>query len=93
MRLTIALVAATSAAFALGGCETVADSLSAGTWYTLSMVITGAQGTINIKTYLDGVQKHDCTVTGSNAYGTGQAGVITYGTTTARFDDFRVLAP
>lgn len=75
------------------GCAAIADSLATGTWYTLRMEITGPAGNINIKTYLDGVPKHDCTVTGSNAYGTGRAGVITYGTTTASFDDFRVSAP
>ena len=39
MRLTIALVAATSAAFALGGCETVAETVSE----TYETTMTGAQ--------------------------------------------------
>ena len=53
-----------------------------------------AAGSVNIKTYLDGVPKHDCTISGSNAFGAGQFGLVTYGSgTNGRFDDFTVSVP
>jgi hypothetical protein len=76
-----------------GTCGAVTAGIDGTEWFTLRMEVTGAPGSINIKTFLNGTAVHDCTSTStsaSSAPASGPGGVMTYGTTTASFDDFSV---
>lgn len=70
-----------------------AAQVSPGASFTLRLAVTGAAGSVNLKTYLDGNQVHDCTST-SGTLASGSAGVYTYGSNSvAEFDDFKVSVP
>jgi hypothetical protein len=74
-----------------GTCNAVTAGIDGSEWFTLRMEVTGAPGSINIKTFLNDMAVHDCTSTSaSSAPASGPGGVMTYGTTTASFDDFSV---
>lgn len=74
-----------------GTCD--ATPVSPGASFTLRLAVTGAAGSVNLKTYLDGNQVHDCTST-SGTLTSGSAGVYTYGSNSvAEFDDFKVSVP
>lgn len=76
-----------------GTCSAVSAGIDATQWFTLKMSVSGAAASVNIKTYLNGVLKHDCTTTSSTVT-SGSAGVLTYGSNTvARFDDVSVTTP
>lgn len=76
-----------------GTCGAIASGIDATKWFTLKMSVSGAAGSVKIKTYLNGVLKHDCTTT-SSTVASGSAGVLTYGSSTvARFDDVSVTTP
>ncbi len=77
-----------------GTCSAVAAGIDGTEWFTLRMEVTGAPGSIHIKTFLNATPVHDCTSTSaSSAPASGPGGVLTYGTTTASFDDFTVNGP
>ena len=74
-----------------GTCD--AAPVSPGASFTLRLAVTGDAGSVNLKTYLDGNQVHDCTST-SGTLTSGSAGVYTYGSNSvAEFDDFKVSVP
>ena len=89
------LLRSTSNAASGAQCSTLTESLVVGQWYHMRMDITGVQGNIHITTYLDGAPKHNCTITGSNAFGPGRYGVVSYGSTgtNGRYNNFTVSAP
>lgn len=78
---------------ASGTCGAVAAGIDGKSWFTLKMTISGAAGAVQIRTYLNGALKHDC-LTSSSTVAAGQAGVLTYGSSTvAHFDDVSVTTP
>jgi pectate lyase len=77
-----------------GTCAAVTAGIDGSEWFTLRMEVTGTPGSIHIKTFLNGTGVHDCTTTSaSSAPASGPGGVMTYGTTSASFDDFSVGSP
>jgi hypothetical protein len=75
-----------------GTCGKIDGSLTAGSWHTLKLVVSGA-GTVRIQTFLDGAPVHDCTST-SGAIPAGAAGAYVHGANTiVEFDDVKVSTP
>jgi hypothetical protein len=61
--------------------------------FTLRFGVTTSGGGVNLTTYFNGLQVHDCTTTSSTS-ANGAAGVYSYGAgTSADFDNFRVSEP
>jgi pectate lyase len=80
---------------AAGTCNAVASGLPAVTnaWLDLKIQVSGPAGNVRIRTWVNASPVHDCTTT-SSTLGAGNAGVMTYGSSTrAEFDDFRVSTP
>jgi hypothetical protein len=76
-----------------GTCAAVSTSIEPSEWFTLKLQVTGPEGNVRLRTYLNGTPIHDCTTTATTA-ASGKAGVLTVGSgTTARFDDAKVLLP
>lgn len=75
------------------GCAIAESDPQAAGHDGLRLEVTGPTGNVHIKSFLDGVQVHDCT-TISGTLASGQAGVSTYGSNTvAEFDGFKVSTP
>ena len=79
---------------ASGTCDAVASGLSAVTnvWVKLRLQVSGS-GSVRLRSWLNDAPVHDCTTT-SSTIPTGNAGLMTYGSSTrAEFDDVRVSTP
>jgi pectate lyase len=80
---------------ASGACGPALTGLASltNTWVTLKMQVSGPTNNVRIVTWLNGTQVHDC-ITTSSTVAAGNAGVMTYGSSTiAEFDDVRVSTP
>jgi hypothetical protein len=80
---------------ASGTCDAVASGVSpvTNTWVKLKIAVSGTGSSVRIRSWLNDGTIHDCTTT-SSTIPTGNAGVMTYGSSTrAEFDDFRVSTP
>jgi pectate lyase len=79
---------------ASGTCGAIAAGIDPTTaFFTLKMELSGPTNNVHIRTFLNGVLKHDCTTT-STTSGAGKVGFLTYGTgTVASFDDIKVSTP
>jgi pectate lyase len=76
----------------LSGCNQVASGTTTGTWFTLKLAVSGPASSVTLNGYVNGTLLLTCTHT--SGLGSGQAGVVTYGSNTvARFDDVRVSSP
>ena len=75
-----------------GTCGKIDASLTAGSWHTLKLAVSGASG-VRVQTFLDGAPVHDCTST-SGAVPAGAAGTYIHGANTiVEFDDVKVSTP
>jgi hypothetical protein len=75
-----------------GTCGKIDANLTAGTWHTLKLSISGS-GSVRLRTYLDGAAIHDCTST-SGTVAAGSVGAYVYGSNTiVEFDDVKVSTP
>jgi hypothetical protein len=63
-------------------------------WHTMRLEVTGSNP-VRFRTYLDGVQQHDCTTTAAPVRLSGSPGLVidTPNSTRVRYDDFVVYAP
>ena len=75
-----------------GTCGKVDANLTAGSWHTLKLSVTGST-TVRLQTFLDGAPIHDCTSTAATP-AAGSAGMYVYGSNTiVEFDDVKVSTP
>jgi hypothetical protein len=75
-----------------GACAKVDANLTAGSWHTLKLAVSGST-TVRLQTFLDGAPIHDCTSAGGTVPA-GAAGTYVYGSNTiVEFDDVRVSTP
>jgi len=80
---------------ASGTCDAIPSGLSAvtNTWMKLKLQVSGSAASVVIRSWLNDGPVHQCTTT-SSTIASGNAGVMTYGSSTrAEFDDFRVSTP
>jgi hypothetical protein len=76
----------------VSGCNQVAAGVSPTAWFTMRLVVSGPASAVSLKGYVNGQEKVACTH--ASGLASGQAGFVTYGTSTsARFDDIRVSSP
>jgi hypothetical protein len=76
----------------VSACADLTQAVTTGTFYTLKLAVSGPASSVHIQSWLDGLARHDCTVTSGLASGT--AGIITFGSSTvAEFDDVTVTTP
>jgi hypothetical protein len=78
----------------ISGCSDLPSGVSplVGTWSTLKLQVSGPASQVHIVSWVNGVQKHDCTI--SSGIASGSAGVATFGSNTrAEFDDFGIWTP
>ena len=75
-----------------GACAKVDANLTAGSWHTLKLVVSGST-TVRLQTFLDGTAIHDCT-SASGTVPAGAVGAYVYGANTiVEFDDVKVSTP
>jgi pectate lyase len=80
---------------ASGTCDAAPSGVSpvTNTWVKLKVAVSGSGSSVRIRSWMNDGMVHDCTTT-SSTIPTGNAGVMSYGSSTrAEFDDFRVSSP